>query len=109
MIDVTTADRIAVVMHALGESTRLLILRDLVAGGLPVGEIAATVKRPVVNVSHHLGILRNAGVLTCERRGRQRIYALNPDLVSQKPDGRTVLKFDGVTVVLTAPAKEQNI
>ena len=108
MIDATTAGRIATVMSALGESTRLLILRDLVAGGaMPVGEIAASVERPVVNVSHHLGILRNAGVLLCERRGRHRMYSVNPDLFSKKGEGPAVITFDGVKVVLTAPSKSR--
>jgi DNA-binding transcriptional ArsR family regulator len=105
MIESPTADRIAVVLHALGESTRLMILRDLIPGELCVNEIATAVQRPVVNISHHLGVLRNANLVTCERRGRQRIYAINPELFTPAADGSAVFQFDGVRVVLAAPER----
>lgn len=103
MIETSTADRIAVVLHALGESTRLMILRELIPSEMCVNEVATAVHRPVVNVSHHLGVLRNANLVTCERRGRQRVYAINPDLFTPAADGSAVFGFDGVRVVLAAP------
>lgn len=106
MIDAPTADRIATVFHALGESTRLLIIRELISGAMCVNAIAKAVGRPVVNVSHHLGVMRNAGVVTCERSGRERVYAINPDLFTLK-GLQAVLVFEGVRVLMAAPNKGQ--
>jgi DNA-binding transcriptional ArsR family regulator len=101
MIDPTIAARIAVVLHALGESTRLRLIRVLTAGEHSVNALAAAVDCPVVNVSHHLGVLRNAGVLTVEKRGRQRVYALSADLFHDGLDGVLgEFRFDGCRVML---------
>ena len=101
MIDPTIAARIATILHALGESTRLRLIRVLTAGEQSVNALAAAVGSPVVNVSHHLGVLRNAGVLTVEKRGRQRVYALSADLFHNGQDGVLgEFRFDGCRVVL---------
>lgn len=101
MIDPTTAARIATLLHALGESTRLRLIRVLTAGEQSVNALAAAVGSRVVNVSHHLGVLRNAGVLTVEKRGRQRVYALSADLFRDGPNGALgEFRFDGCRVVL---------
>ena len=34
----------------------------------------------VVNVSHHLGVLRHAGVVLDEKQGRFVVYRLHPDV-----------------------------
>lgn len=46
---------------------------------LPAGELAAAfpVSRPAV--SRHLRVLRDAGLLTERREGRQRLYRANPE------------------------------
>jgi DNA-binding transcriptional ArsR family regulator len=104
MIDPTTATRMATVLHALGESTRLRLIHVLTAGEHSVNALASAVDCPVVNVSHHLGVLRNAGVLTVEKRGRQRVYALSADLFHHGPDGALgEFRFDGCRVVLAGP------
>ena len=66
--------------QALGDPTRLAILRQL-AGSAGVCACDFTdccdVAQPTV--SHHLKVLREAGVVTTERRGTFIYYQLAPD------------------------------
>lgn len=65
------------VFHALGDPTRRRILGMLAGGDLPAGEIAAAFDISKPSVSHHLGVLRKAGLVVDARRGQQIIYSLN--------------------------------
>lgn len=66
-------------LHALADPTRLAIVREL-AGGESIGACEFTgccdVSQPTV--SHHLRILREAGVIESERRGTSINYRLAP-------------------------------
>ena len=68
-------------LQALADPVRLSMLRQL---GAASGAVCAcdfteccTVSQPTI--SHHLKVLREAGVLTTERRGTFVYYALSPD------------------------------
>src|SRR5207237_1717850 len=65
-------------LDALGDPTRRAILERLLAGPLPVGEIARglPVSRPAV--SQHLRVLRQAGLVSERRQGARRLYRLDP-------------------------------
>ena len=63
-------------LEAAGDSTRESILKRLGTGPLPAGRIAAGFRMTRPAVSRHLRILREAGWLTEERRGRHRVYRL---------------------------------
>lgn len=67
--------------RALAEPTRVGILGVLVAAGgeANVGTIAGGVDIDTSVVSRHLKELARAGVVTVERRGRERWYALDVD------------------------------
>jgi DNA-binding transcriptional ArsR family regulator len=55
----------------------------------------------VVNVSHHLGILRKAGVLLDRKEGRYVYYGPGPGVFTPARDGRPAeLRAGGVRVVL---------
>ena len=65
------------ILQAIAEPTRLAIVRQLAADG----EVCACdfteccgVSQPTV--SHHLKVLREAGVISCERRGTWIYYRL---------------------------------
>jgi ArsR family transcriptional regulator len=68
-------------LQAIADPVRLSILRQL--AGSPSSVCACdfteccTVSQPTV--SHHLKVLREAGVVTTERRGTYIYYALAPD------------------------------
>lgn len=62
------------VFAALGNSVRRRILELLRAGPRPSGEIAAEFELSRAAIAEHLQVLRVAGLLREEARGRQRIY-----------------------------------
>lgn len=63
-------------LRALGDPTRREILKALRAGDLTAGEIAARFPMTAASVSHHLSVLKDAGLVTAERNGRNLIYSL---------------------------------
>jgi ArsR family transcriptional regulator len=71
-------------LAALADPARLEIVREL-AGSSEVCACDLTsccsVRQPTV--SHHLRVLREAGVVTSERRGSNVYYRLAPDLVDR--------------------------
>ncbi len=64
--------------RALGDANRVAILADLAAGGAPrtVSEIAERLPVDLSVVSRHLAMLREAGVLAAERRGKEVYYTV---------------------------------
>ena len=67
------------VFAALANPTRRDVLHLLREGPRPVQDIAARfdMKRP--SVSEHLKVLRDAGLISEARRGRQRVYSVQPE------------------------------
>lgn len=62
--------------RALGDPTRREILKVLREGDLTAGEIAALFPMTAASVSHHLAVLKEAGLVTARRNGRNLIYSL---------------------------------
>ncbi|HIZ62284.1 MAG TPA: autorepressor SdpR family transcription factor [Candidatus Gemmiger avistercoris] len=84
---------------ALADPTRRRILELLAQGELSAGEIAAHFSMTKPSVSHHLSILKAAGLISDERRGQNIVYSVNltifqelvkwfydVDLVKEEPD-----------------------
>jgi ArsR family transcriptional regulator, arsenate/arsenite/antimonite-responsive transcriptional repressor len=63
-------------LRALGDPTRREILRALRGGDLTAGDIAARFPMTAASVSHHLSVLKEAGLVSVERDGRNQIYSL---------------------------------
>jgi ArsR family transcriptional regulator len=63
--------------RALADDTRRQILRLLRNGPLTSGEIAARFDSSWPTISRHLALLRDAGLVTTERRGQEIFYELN--------------------------------
>lgn len=78
MIDMPTAKKIAALLAAVGEPTRMQVLLLLARGPKNVGQLAQAVGIPMVNMSHHLGVMRTAGLLDHDKDGRRVIYSLRP-------------------------------
>src|SRR5262245_23387786 len=57
-------------LSALASPDRLKIVRFLRSGPHNVTEIAEMLRTQLVNVSHHVTILRLAGIISGEKRGR---------------------------------------
>lgn len=79
MTEYNQARKVANLLEAIAEPTRLHILWQLAKGPLNVGKLADATKIRMVNMSHHLGVMKNAGVLEDTRDGRNVIYKLNPE------------------------------
>jgi DNA-binding transcriptional ArsR family regulator len=76
-----------VALRALGEDTRVRIVGLLLERPLEVGEIATRLGVSQYNVSKHLRILREAGLLNVEKDGRMHRYALADDIRRQASAG----------------------
>ena len=63
-------------LRALGDPTRREILRVLRAGDLTAGDIAGRFPMTAASVSHHLSVLKEAGLVRSERNGRNLVYSL---------------------------------
>jgi ArsR family transcriptional regulator, arsenate/arsenite/antimonite-responsive transcriptional repressor len=64
-------------MRALADPTRREILRSLREGDLSAGDIAARFDMTAPSISHHLNVLKEAGLVQAIRNGRHIIYSLN--------------------------------
>jgi DNA-binding transcriptional ArsR family regulator len=67
---------------ALGDPIRVSILKAVCCERLCVGDIVARVNLSQPAVSHHLRILREAGLVTAEKKGTTIFYSMNKDCVS---------------------------
>ncbi|QDU18895.1 ArsR/SmtB family transcription factor [Urbifossiella limnaea] len=99
MIDYQAARKVAARLAALAEPTRVRVIDRLAHGPLHVGALAELLDVPMVNLSHHLGVMRQAGLLEDEKEGRRVVYRLHPD-VARPGDGDAlaVLDLDGFKV-----------
>jgi DNA-binding transcriptional ArsR family regulator len=72
----TTSD----VFNAIAEPRRREIL-DLLAGGRawPVGKVVQSLGIPQPAVSKHLGVLRKVGLVSVQKQGKLRLYAINAE------------------------------
>jgi ArsR family transcriptional regulator, repressor of sdpIR and other operons len=64
-------------IRALTDPTRREILRLLRQGDMTAGEIAGRFPITAPSVSHHLNVLKDAGLVLAEREGRNVTYSLN--------------------------------
>ena len=68
---------------ALSDPTRREILQLLRQGALPAGEIAEHFNMTGATISHHLSVLKNAGMVDAERRGTYIYYEINLSVLEQ--------------------------
>lgn len=87
MIAFPDAKKVAGMLAAVGEPTRLLILYRLAQGPHHVGALSELLGVPMVNMSHHLGVMRQAGLLDDEKDGRRVVYRIHPDICSHAGNG----------------------
>ncbi|HHV80124.1 TPA: winged helix-turn-helix transcriptional regulator [bacterium] len=65
------------IFKALSDSTRRKILRILLEKDLTAGEIAKNFQQSWPTISHHLEVLKSAGLITSEKQGQYIVYSLN--------------------------------
>ncbi len=71
------------ILSPLADQTRYTIVRELLARDYCVGGLARKLKITEAAVSQHLKILRNAGIITGEKRGYFRHYRVNQNILKQ--------------------------
>lgn len=74
----TAAAELAATFKALADPTRVAIVNRLAAGECCVCDLTAAFELSQPTVSHHLRILRDAGLVEAERRGTWAYYRLLP-------------------------------
>lgn len=65
------ADRCVTMLKALADEHRWDMVRTLLAESLSVSQLAERLGMPQPNVSKHLNILREAGIVVTERVGKE--------------------------------------
>jgi DNA-binding transcriptional ArsR family regulator len=90
-------------LAALAAPSRLRIVWALRGGPMTVGAVAAAVGLRAVYASDHLGVLRQAGVVSAAKRGRCVHYQLHPDTYDPDDDSLTA---EGLRVLLAAGPAE---
>ena len=86
MIEPTDAKKMAALFAAVAEPTRVQVIHHLTNGPMHVGKLAELVGIPIVNMSHHLGVMRQAGVLDDNKHGRRVVYSIRKDIFSPGDD-----------------------
>ncbi len=71
------------IFAALGEPNRFRIFELLRAGPRPVNDIRERLKLRQSQVSQHLKVLKDVGLVAAERRAQQRLYTLRPQPLRQ--------------------------
>lgn len=77
---------------ALSDETRQSILKMLQGGEKSVGEIVGAFKISQPTISHHLNVLKNVGLVTSRKQGKQIFYSINQENV-EECCGKMVAKF----------------
>jgi DNA-binding transcriptional ArsR family regulator len=68
---------------ALSDPTRRQILKLLREKDMTAGEIADRFHMTKPSISHHLNALKQAGLVSDERRGQHIVYSLNTTVVQE--------------------------
>ncbi len=76
LTDHKQAQQCANLLQALAEPNRIRIIDCLRTGPKNVTQLADLLGVEIVNVSHHLGVLRNIHLVQAEKSGRFVIYSL---------------------------------
>lgn len=79
--DVSTC---ASLLKVLADETRLAVMEQLMAGPKHVGELNEPLAIESSLLSHHLRVLRDAGLVVAERDGKQVLYRLSPKVQGER-------------------------
>ncbi|MCK5211281.1 winged helix-turn-helix transcriptional regulator [Candidatus Parcubacteria bacterium] len=80
-----------ITFQALADPSRRKILEILKKKDMSVSEILKHFDITMPSLSHHLNILKQAGLVTFQRKGQELIYSLNLSVFEQT--AKTLIKF----------------
>jgi DNA-binding transcriptional ArsR family regulator len=87
MVAVTASDsRLNLVFHALSDTTRRSILREIATQEKTVGDIAEPYEISLAAVSKHLKVLERAGLVVREKRGSYQFVRINTKPIKEAQD-----------------------
>jgi DNA-binding transcriptional ArsR family regulator len=75
-----TTSECAGIMRAMGDATRLRILESLLAREKCVNDLVTEIRHTQPHISHHLRILREAGLIEGMREGKRICYRISPKI-----------------------------
>ena len=78
-------------LKALADETRWRIVRELLRSSMTVGEITDTLEVSQYNVSKHVRILREAGIVETEKDGKHVICSVAEDFRKKLSKKETLL------------------
>ena len=82
-----TASRLhapAPVFAALGDATRLLLVAKLSTGQThSIAQLTAGSKLTRQAITKHLRVMESVGIVHCVRKGRERLFALDPEPIQE--------------------------
>jgi ArsR family transcriptional regulator len=81
-------------LKAVADPERLKIIQLLQTGPKNVSTISDLLGADIANVSHHLGVLRSAGLVLDEKHGKFVVYSLHPDIFRPKAPGQAANVLD---------------
>ena len=84
------AEATSKLLKAVADLDRLKILNYLRAGTKNVSQLAELLDAEIVNVSHHLGVLRETKLVKDEKKGRFVFYSLHPETYRMSSGGETI-------------------
>lgn len=95
-----TADpkAVAAFLAAVAEPTRIQIVRLLAAGEKSVSDLSAALAIPMVNTSHHLGVMKAGWVVVSRKDGRNALYSFACEF--ETTESEVTLTGPGVTVAV---------
>jgi ArsR family transcriptional regulator len=79
------AEGCADILRALGDATRLSVLQALLEGPAHVNDLLKRVTVGQSLLSHHLKVLREAGLVLAKRDGKAVLYRVAPGIADQTP------------------------
>ena len=94
--------------RVLGEPMRIKLLDRLRAGAASVGELQAALGASQQNISKHLGILHDAGMVSRTKQGNRTVYAISDPGVFELCDqvcGGLRRQLQELDVILQQPAE----
>jgi ArsR family transcriptional regulator len=80
------ANEQAHICKALSDPKRILIIHALRDGERTVSELAEELKVTPANLSQHLAVMRERGLVACQRRGNNMLYSLSSPKILEACD-----------------------
>jgi|Deesub1362A_J573_1020465.scaffolds.fasta_scaffold00162_28 DNA-binding transcriptional ArsR family regulator len=80
-----------VILKALADESRLRIVRELLKHESSVSNLSETLGIRIYNISRHLRVLENSGLVTKRKEGNSRIYSIAKDIKRHFSDEEQIL------------------